>query len=198
MARLKVSPEFRQKAPAKIGISNIKQLKARIQHFGSVKFTNEVMKELAPVAEELAQDIRNAARATGAPKDIIDSIFSYSKPPKNFNTRGRRYRITGLVGVNRGFGTGGRVGPSYFEWRTKSGPGIVDRKGGGYTIVRKWPKGKIVGMSLASIWEYGSSNRYPRPFFRPTINKRVAMIRAKATAAMNRAIEAQDIRRKGV
>lgn len=187
-----------RKRAMRITVNGVAEIKRKLDFFQGAQFGADVMKELAPVAEDLAEEIRKASKAVGAPKDVQDSIFSYAKIPSAFKGKQRRYRITGLVGVNRGYKSGGRTGPSYFEWVTTTGPGKVSRKGGGWTIIRKREKGTTLGMSLASVYEFGTSNRYPRPYFRPTVKARVAMIRAKSTQAMLNAIEKHSVKSRKV
>lgn len=198
MARTPKMTRTSKRGGVSVVLEGERELRKRVSYFTDIKFQADVMKELAPVAEDLAEAIRQASKAVGAPKDVQDSIFSYSKGSKFFTRRRTKYRLTGLVGVNRGYKSGGRTGPSYFEWVTTTNPGVVSRKGGGWSIVRKRNKGTTLGMSLASVYEYGTSNRYARPYFRPTVNAKIAMIRKGATEAMLKAIEAQDIRRKKV
>jgi len=178
----------------KVKVQGAAQLQRKIAGFRTPQFGAEVVKQLAPIAHELAEDIRQAARAQGAPEDVARSVFSYSKTTIAGIFERRKNRLGALVGVNKGLPNG----PSYFEWKTTSGPGMVSRKGsGGFagaTITRKRAKGTILGMSLASIWEYGSSNREPRPFFYPTITRRTAAISAALKVAMERAIEAQAVK----
>lgn len=174
----------------RISVRGARELREKMAELRGPKFFVAALEELAPVAEDLAQEIRAAARAQGAPRDVVDSIFSYSKNPRRgLSGIGQRTRITGLVGVNRGLPDG----PSYFEWIAKTGPGVVSRKGGGWSIVRKRAKGTLLGMSLASVWEFGSSNRHARPYFYPTVRRLRAQIARGARAAMERAIERQGI-----
>lgn len=187
-----------RKGVIKVSVIGQRELRKRIDYMDGIRFTADVMKELAPVAEDLAESIRAASRAVGAPKDVQDSIFSYAKNPSQFAGKRAKFRITGLVGVNRGYKSGGRTGPSYFEWITTTGPGVVSRKGGGWSITRKREKGTLLGMSLASVYEFGTSNRYPRPYFRPTVKAKIAQIRKGATQAMLNAIEKHSVKSRKV
>lgn len=195
MARIATGLSQSKRGGLKISVINQAKLKKQLDFFVGPEFGRKVMEELAPTADALRDAIRARARAQGAPESVPRSVFSYKDAYKLLSgAKRRQYRLTALVGVNRGLKGDGTRGPSYFEWVTTTGPGVVSRKGGGWSIVRKREKGTLLGMSLASVFEYGTSNRHPRPYFRPTLITETPTVRAGATAAMNRAIEAQKIR----
>lgn len=177
----------------KVGVVNAREMKQKLARFTDAAFAKKILAELAPHATQLRDEIRKAANAVGAPRDVADSVFSYNNVPASLSGRKSRYRTTAVVGVNRGISRGGRVGPSYFEWRTTSGPGTVDRKGGGPPVIRKRERGTVLGMSMASIYEYGSSNKAARPFFRPTVTRMRAQMRKGITEAMLKAIEGEAV-----
>lgn len=98
----------------------------------------------AKIAKAGADLARAKAKSANWPHDAVESIFEHGKPGQD------RYKVTALFGVRK---------------RGRERPWAV-----GY---REWGKrtGHIVGESLATMFEYGTSKMDKRPAIRPTVTE---------------------------
>lgn len=111
--------------------------------------------ELSSVAEFARDSIRSSARAIGWPRRIIDTIFKFGDIRQDSLPRSVR---ASLVGVRRG-APPRRDEEIYREWRASGKNKSPNRKRGA---------GDLIGMSLASMYEFGTTKIYARPAFRVT------------------------------
>lgn len=121
--------------------------------------------DLGQIAIRGARMLESSARAKGWPRRAIDSIFAYSKLDPN---ESRRKGPSALFGFRKR-GRSQPYAPGYVEWnpgRSKSKrakslviPGVKAKDG----ALQK------VGMSLATMFEFGTSKMRARPALRETI-----------------------------
>ncbi len=126
---------------------------------------------LGDAADMVKVQARANAQAQKWPKAVIAAIFSYADIDK---ARGKfKYSIRGaLAGIRKG-APPRRDMEIYREWNPgRSWGGIV----GGYlhptgkrVLKKGLVSGRLIGMSLASMFEFGTSKMAARPAFRPAL-----------------------------
>lgn len=166
-----------------VEVKGLQQLEANIRDIIDASKGEKVTATLDSILGWLYRDIVSAAKAVNVPHEVLDDIFTYNKPHPSdrslvphTRTRGR---VTALIGIRKK----GRHAPwakAYAEWfpgkhmamgtTSKTPkiskqlviPGTMSAKGAAF--------GKqMIGESLATMWELGTSIMAARPFFRPTI-----------------------------
>lgn len=164
---------------AKVKVEGVRQLRVTVGNlvasleqeerstYGRIAY--EAMAEASAFAWRA---IRSMATANGWPRASIDSIFWYGSLKREYNLRGaetgfsRRLRAS-LVGVRKG------APPRYDddiyrEWRASPNNKSPNRKRSG---------GQTIGMSLAAMYEFGTTKMAARPAFRPAYQASKAAIR---------------------
>jgi HK97 gp10 family phage protein len=127
-----------------------------------------VMDVLGKAANMFRQQAVANASSEGLPKEVADSIFAFGR------LRGKvRKNPSALVGVKRGKGT-----PAYVEWQAAGGPGARSAVGSGKDIKAKSASGRTIGMSLATMFEFGTSKMAPRPFFLRALKEKKAEVKS--------------------
>lgn len=178
-------------AANKVAVEGLKglerKLKALSRENPELKFA--MQQTVAAGAKEMRDEMRAQARAAGwgsqaawpvpgfprwkphgknvAGSEALQSIFSYGRPKPSEN---RWQRISALAGVTRK--------ATMVEWRAgaKNRPALPGRE-------RKKNRGELVAMSLATMLEYGTTNRPPRPAIRTAIKSaRARIVDAVATS----------------
>lgn len=146
-----------------------KRVKALMMETDADNIASKLYTVAAEAAKTVADEIKQSAQSKKVPRDILKDIFSTSKP-KRFSSEGKR-PIAQLAGIK----LRGRQKPyahAYREWRGKHSftkIRINKRRG---TIVNRGTTeaGKVIGMSLATMYEYGTTKMRPRPFVKPAMN----------------------------
>lgn len=134
----------------------------------------EVMSVLGQAANMFRQQAVANADSEGLPKEVADSIFAFGR------LRGKvRKNPSALVGVKRGKGT-----PAYVEWTASGAPGTRSGVGSGRAISAKSSPGRTIGMSLATMFEYGTSRMAPRPFFARALREKKTEVKAYVHGAL--------------
>ncbi|MGJ5817040.1 HK97-gp10 family putative phage morphogenesis protein [Paludibaculum fermentans] len=127
-----------------------------------------VMDVLGKAANMFRQQAVANAHSEGLPKEVADSIFAFGR------LRGKvRKNPSALVGVKRGKGT-----PAYVEWQAAGGPGARSAVGSGKAIKATSAPGRTIGMSLATMFEFGTSKMPPRPFFAKALKEKKAEVKS--------------------
>ncbi len=146
-----------------------KRVKQLMQQTDSENPASKLYQVAADAAEVVATEIKSSASSKNVPHQILDDIF-YTRQPKKYSSSGKR-PITQLAGIR----LRGRQKPyakAYREWKAKYAmskirinkkKGIVKNRG---TV----NAGQLIGMSLATMFEFGTSKMRPRPFVKPAMN----------------------------
>src|SRR5688500_3062311 len=106
----------------------------------------EVNRTLRDSAEIIATEARSNAAANSVPQRVRNSIFVFSDPKKD-----KPQRSSALVGVNKRRTMAEWTARSSFSPRAKAAPGTR------------------ISMSLASMFERGTSSMKERPYFTPAV-----------------------------
>ncbi len=154
---------------------------------------------VAEASEELSHEVTARAMTVGIPHDVLKDIFSYGRPhPGDL----RKHEVSALVGVRkRGRSIGSGKQPpnkrkwaafAYREWspaktiiaaRNRYAKGIGVRVSKASALVTSADRDRgLIGESLATMWEIGTSKRAATPFFRPAImaaKTRIAQLMAR-------------------
>jgi hypothetical protein len=128
------------------------------------------------ISRTLRDAIRWRAAGMGWPRDTIRSIFKSSDLREGDLPRSVK---ASLVGARKG-APPRRDEKLYREWRA-SGNNTSPRK--------KRGAGELIGMSLAAMYENGTTRMLPRPAFRPAYDANKSQIRKLLIAGYKRIIE---------
>lgn len=166
-----------------VAVSGLKEMQANVSRILDAMDGRELQADLGQLAAKGAALLEAAADAQNWPKDAVDSIFVYSQLAPN--ERRRKSGPSALFGFRKR----GRKQPwakGYREWfpgRSKSTrakslvlPGLKSKTGG----LQK------VGMSLATMFEFGTSKLRARPALRPTIAKLRSIYPAEVGAILQK------------
>jgi hypothetical protein len=160
-----------------VAVSGLKEMQDRVKGMIDAVDGAQMQSDLGDLAKRGAVLLEANALAQNWPKDAIKSIFVYTKlDPKE----SRRKRGPGALFGFRKRGRSKPYAPGFREWfpgrsasmRAKSLviPGFKGKEG----ALQK------IGMSLATMFEFGTSKMAARPALRPTI----AALRAIYPAAL--------------
>lgn len=170
-------------------LEGLKELQANLRDIMDATVGLEARKVVGEAAEDLRRDVAarimvmpsprsltasRGLRPTIGPQQVLESLYSYNKQPPG----ARKEKLTALVGIRK---RGRSHAPAYVEWRAGKHP-KSDRS--------KRAPGELVGESLGTMWELGTSKRPATPFFRPAIQAARARI-IETIAAGYRAILAK-------
>lgn len=153
-------------------LEGMKELQLKLRDLLSTVEGADARKEVQKVIGEVAQDLRRevAARIMAIPdpaettdrsgrkigrQQILESLFTYNKQPEGER---RRARFSALVGIRKRGRTPYASG--YVEWRAGRHP---------KSPRAKVAPGGLIGESLATMIEMGTTKRVATPFFRPAI-----------------------------
>jgi hypothetical protein len=127
------------------------------------------------VAKFARDTIRAAATGLGWPKRTIRTIFKYSDLKADELPRSVR---SSLVGVRKGAPP--RLDREiYKEWRASASKNPKANRG----------KGELLGMSLAAMFEFGTSKIQARPAFRRTYEAMKSKLRRDLVNVYRKAVE---------
>jgi hypothetical protein len=194
-----------------VQVEGLPALQARIRDLMDKVSPGEVMAaglSMSDIVGEAADDLYNEvfarAMAAGVPHDVMDDIFSYKRQPPGLS----RKEITALVGIRkrgRKIGSGIQrgtkkhppprvwAGRAYREWFAGGSWGSITggylHKSGKRVLNKGLATGRLVGESLATMWELGTSKMAARPFFRPAVMAVRTQLVARIAAGFNRIIE---------
>jgi hypothetical protein len=151
----------------------------------------ELQSDMAALAMKGAQMLEDEAAAKGWPKRAIESIFVYGKlDPKERRRKGP----SALFGFRKR-GRSEPYAPGYVEWnpgrsrsmRAKSLvlPGLKTATG----ALQK------IGMSLATMFEFGTAKMKARPALRPTIFRLKARYPAELAAILHNILAKHSLKR---
>jgi hypothetical protein len=107
----------------------------------------EISRVLGEAAGFISAEAKSNARSQGVPDRVVSSIFTFANPAKD-----KPKRAGALVGVNKR--------STMITWFASKHP---------KSPKAKVPPGGKVSMSLASMFEGGTTNRNARPFFSPAL-----------------------------
>lgn len=161
-----------------IEVRGLKEIQARIQQL--VRATDgsadRIWQISAAAAEAVKQEVEAGAKSVRTPSDVFKDLFSTHKP-KPFS--GGERKITQLSGIR----LRGRSRPyahAYREWRARASytrVRIRGRKGNKRVVgAGTVQQGQLLGMSLASMWERGTSRMRARKFFAPAVSRARAKV----------------------
>jgi hypothetical protein len=120
--------------------------------------------------------IRSSASAGGWPSRLMKTIFAFGDTAADSLPRTLR---ASLVGIRKGAPP--RLDRNiYREWRASSTNTSPRKKRGG---------GTLMGMSLAAMYEFGTSKIQGRPAFRPTVTRLRSTIRQRLITSYKAIIE---------
>jgi hypothetical protein len=157
-------------------LEGLKELQVAIQDIMNATVGQEVRVMIGKVVKDLEMDIAARIMAIPTPAtitdrsgrkirkaDILASLFTYNREPAGGFGR-LKHRSTALVGIRKR-GHWEPYAKAYVEWFA-----------GGETTSGR-PKGTLIGESLATMIEIGTSKRSATPFFRPAITAaRITMV----------------------
>lgn len=166
-----------------IELSGVKEMQQNISKLLTRMEGIEAQRDLGELAKKGASMLEAEARSQGWPEDAIESIFVYSKlDPKESR---RRRGPAALFGFRKR-GRSQPWAPGYREWfpgRSKSTrakslvlPGLKSKAG---TLQK-------VGMSLATMFEFGTSKMRARPAMRKVIARMRAIYIPEVAAILQR------------
>ncbi|GIU78807.1 MAG: hypothetical protein KatS3mg005_2045 [Bryobacteraceae bacterium] len=143
----------------------------------------------AAAAEAVKREVEAGAKSVRTPSDVFRDLFSTRKP-KPF--AGGERQITQLAGIR----LRGRSRPyahAYREWRARASftrIRIRGRKGNKRVVgAGTVQQGQLLGMSLASMWERGTSRMRARKFFGPAVSRARAKVAAMLASEFRRLLE---------
>lgn len=158
------------------------QRSARVQ-----RARKELYGVLGEGAAMLKREIQSRAEARGWPKAVIAAVFTYADARKD---QGKR-RQAALAGIRKG-APPRRDMKIYREWfpgRSRSRrakklviPGTISAKGAKYGLQK-------IGMSLAAMFEFGTSKMAARPAFRPALKAVQSTVLQQIAGGYKRVIE---------
>lgn len=120
--------------------------------------------------------IKTSASAGGWPSRLMGTIFAFGDVAADTLPRSLR---ASLVGIRKG-APPRRDDAIYREWKARGDNTSPRKKRGG---------GSLIGMSLAAMFEYGTSKIQARPAFRPTVTRLRSTIRQRLIASYKDIIE---------
>lgn len=150
-----------------LDIAGIAELQKKIRDMVDATAGDEARAVSAECARDLEQKTIAAARAVNVPHEVFEDIFSYAG-----RSQKKSLQTSAIVGIRKR----GRSRPwaeGYAEWRNRAAYTRIRFKGRGKN--RKVVGGGVVGVgdlvgeSLATMWEIGTSKQPAKPFFRPTV-----------------------------
>jgi HK97 gp10 family phage protein len=150
-----------------VSVDGLSKLQRNVHQIVDKAQGEAVMTVLGRAANQFRRQAIANAESEGLPKEVADSIFAYGRLTKV------RKNPSALVGIKRGPGS-----PSYVEWVAHTPTGTRSAQGTGRTINAKAEPGKVIGMSLASMFEYGTSKMPPRPYFARALKEKRPEVRA--------------------
>lgn len=143
-------------------VRNLNRVTAALSGEGLVGVQQDIMWALGDAGDIVAEAAKQNARGVGAPAEVVDAIFSYRGNPP---LQQKKKRPASLVGVDKSksmrIWTAGRVISSV---KSKVAPG-----------------GKV-GMSLAAMYEFGTTRRPATGFFSRAVMGNRAAVRARLAA----------------
>ncbi len=125
-----------------IKIEGLEQLQKRISKIRDSVAGDEAHALMVDIAQRGATRLRAEAQSQHWPYKAIDSVFFYGK-----RRYGERF-LTTLFGIRKR-GRKRPFAPAYVEWGKRAG--------------------KLIGESLATMYEYGTSKLSARPAVRPVV-----------------------------
>lgn len=128
-----------------------------------------------------AKQIADEARRRGqgrVPRRVVASIFTFANPAKD-----KPKRSAALVGVNKQ--------RTMVEWKARSGASFNVWGGHSYgkNVKRKASAGKKIAMSLATMFEHGTTRMNAYPFFGPAVRAIRARVMSSVTSGLKSLIE---------
>ena len=168
---------------ARAKVEGIMALRRRMESLGAVadsrsraQAANEAQDVMNNAAKFGRDAIRVAAATGGWPNRLIETIFKFGDIAKGDLPRSLR---ASLVGIRKGAPP--RKDPTiYKEWKAR-GENVSPRK--------KRGAGELIGMSLATMYEFGTTKMAARPAFRDTYKAIRPIIRLRLIEGYKRIIE---------
>ena len=168
---------------ARARVEGLQKLRARIADLSSMADKDArgraatVSADVMNTAAQFVRDsIRSAASAGGWPQRTIKTIFKFGDLAEGQLPRSVK---ASLVGIRKG-APPRRDDEIYREWRASANNKSPNRKRGG---------GELVGMSLAAMYEFGTTKMAARPAFRDTFQRLRGQVRKMLIEGHKRVIE---------
>jgi len=131
---------------ASFEIRGIKELTEQLKELDKAVVGPHIYDVLGRATRAWRQRFVQEATGKRWPKEAIASAFTYAKPQPGEQSR---KRATSLFGIRKK-GRAAPYAPGYVEWWGKS-------------------QGRYIGMSLATMFELGTSKMSARPAFKPSL-----------------------------
>ncbi len=171
-----------------VKLSGVKELAANVRDLKDIVAGFQAQGVIADATEVVHAAVVSKAQSVGVPHEVMGDIFTYKKPPRKPNRR----EISALVGIRkRGYSR--PWAHAYREWHAGSSWGGIAggylRKKGKAVLKKGLASGKVIGESLATMWELGTSKMRAKPFFRPALNASRLAALGVMTAGFTRIIK---------
>jgi hypothetical protein len=167
-----------------LGVKELQQNAANI--VGAFR-GDETVAFMGDAARIVVGTAESNARAANLPSLAMKDFFVYTRQP---NATGRRAVISALAGLRKK-GRPGGPGPTGFAWgyrqwranrQTSAGREKINRAKRARDRFSSRVIGTLIGESLASMWEFGTSKMAARPFWRPAVQSSRAPVLAVIAA----------------
>jgi len=129
-------------------VKGIKELAAKIKAIGDATMSREALRILGDASNQFRVKAIQNAKSANWPHEVIDNAFVDARPALGFTGK-RVKKISALFGFAKR-GRSKPYRPGYVEWNAKD-------------------TGRLIGMSLATLFEFGGSKVAARPAFRPAL-----------------------------
>jgi len=156
---------------ARVKVEGVRELRATVGNLLNAlegqersRYGQMTYQTMADASKYLTDTIRSRATAAGWPRASVASIFWYGESKREYDGGretgySRRIRAN-LIGVRKG-APPREDAAIYKEWRASGKNQSPRKKRGG---------GELIGMSLAAMYEHGTTKMLARPAFREGYN----------------------------
>ena len=146
---------------ASFEIRGIKELADQLKELDKAVVGPQIYDVLGKATRAWRQRFIQEATGKRWPKKAIASAFTYAKPQPGEQSR---KRATSLFGIRKK-GRAAPYAPGYVEWFAAKSPPKHPKK----QVTRKRAPGELTGMSLATMFELGTTKIGARPAFKPSL-----------------------------